>query len=118
MNNFDDDSNSLQISPSKEISVPLDEAEPYFNYESVEVRTKQWKDRVEERIQKVRDSKKDTELDGCTFHPQLVPRTKEGELGAYSKKSYEKYVNKMKMLRMDKEYKRKKETMKPGSGIV
>ena len=101
---------------------PFDpECNPDFTqpYHKVEVRTQQWKERVDKRLQEVRNSKKDKELEGCTFHPMLISNHPKMEgLQTKSKKSYDKYIRRMEHIRNTKEIKIQEEQMKPGSGMI
>ena len=87
---------------------------------SVEYRTLMWKQQAEERIKGVREANKNKDLDGCTFHPVLIPapvNLDRVELNKCTKRSYEKYIKRMRGVREVNERKYQEEMMKPGSGI-
>jgi len=88
-------------------------------YYKVEERTQIWKQRMDERLRLVRDTRKDRELEGCTFQPKLVAGgvSGGGMLGG-SKKSYDRYLEKKRSIKIEREIQAKEAAMKPGYGNV
>lgn len=88
----------------------------------VEERTILWKEKIDERLKNIRETKKSHELDGCTFEPIMVtkksPETIKGGISHESKKSYEKYLKRMQNVRTQKETFNKKSELKPGAGNI
>ena len=85
----------------------------------VEVRTINWKKKVQERVIESRRLRNRLALKGCTFCP--VSGTKpitHGGIIPKSQKSYNKHITRMKSFRTYKEDIVKKEQSKPGSGII
>jgi len=126
MSDYRQSSSSSESSCTKtipqEISIPpyclRDKSYSGGKHYAVEVRTQKWKERVKQKLKKSIENKESIELDGCTFHPSIISKPVQGKLEEASKKSYERYVRRMKMARNKKESREKEEQMRPGFGII
>jgi hypothetical protein len=94
---------------------------------TVEERTMLWKDRKEKKIKTLKEAEQGKELEGCTFKPELIAtisRKDEANKSATSAeafvasmKSVERYIEKQKMMRHQKEQTQRKADQVAGSGI-
>ncbi len=105
---------------SKPKSSPSPSSKSCSSYK-VEQRTILWKQRMDEKMKEVRESRKDRDLEGCTFKPDLVSKhTKptSGGLLQNSQKSYEKYLKKRKDMMAKKVESEKRAERQPGCGTA
>ena len=95
---------------------------------SVEERTRLWKERKEQKLKSLKEAEQDKALEGCTFKPELVATVSRKdednksststEAFVASMKSVERYIEKQKLLRLQKQQTQRKAEQIAGSGTT